>query len=115
MELTRNRVVAARAVGVIADAVQIGLFPLFWPGAASVADDVLDVVVAVIMFVLVGWHWAFIPAFLSELVPGFDLVPTWTAAAFLATRQAGGPPVGEAPAGRPSLEPKPPALPPKGA
>jgi hypothetical protein len=114
MELTRNRVVAARAIGVIADAVQIGLFPLFWPGAASVADDILDVVVAGIMFALVGWHWAFIPAFLSELVPGFDLVPTWTAAAFLATRQAGGTPVGEALSVRPSLEPKPPALPPKG-
>jgi hypothetical protein len=115
MELTRNRVVAARAVGVIADAVQIGLFPLFWPGAASVADDILDVVVAIVMFTLVGWHWAFIPAFLSELVPGFDLVPTWTAAAFLATRQAGGPSVVEATTAGPSPGPKPPALPPKGA
>jgi len=101
MELTRNRVVAARAVGVIADAVQIGLLPLFVGGALSTAEDILDVVVATLMFALVGWHWAFIPAFLSELVPGFDLVPTWTAAAFLATRQAGGP--------------KPPALPPTGA
>ncbi|MFI5183193.1 MAG: hypothetical protein ACHQNV_02255 [Vicinamibacteria bacterium] len=115
MVLTRNRIVAARAVGVIADAVQLGLFPLFWPGALSTAEDILDVVVAVVMFALVGWHWAFIPAFLSELVPGFDLVPTWTAAAFLATRQAAEPSVGAAGAGRPLLEPKPPALPPKGA
>jgi len=100
---------------VIADAVQIGLFPLFWPGALSTINDVVDVVVAAVMIALVGWHWAFIPAFLSELVPGFDLVPTWTAAAFIATRQAPGASVGEAATGRPPVEPKPPALPPSGA
>src|SRR4029453_14403993 len=35
---------------------------------------------------LLGWHWAFLPAFLTELVPFVDLVPTWTIAVFLATR-----------------------------
>ena len=38
------------------------------------------------MLALVGWHWAFLPTFLAELIPFFDLVPTWTAAVFLATR-----------------------------
>jgi hypothetical protein len=39
----------------------------------------------------VGWHWAFLPTFLAELVPGLDLVPTWTAAAFFVTRGQGNP------------------------
>ena len=89
MELERRRVVAARAVAILADAVQLGLVPLFVEGALSWVNDVLDVVVAVILIALVGWHWSFVPAFLSELIPFFDLVPTWTAAVFLATRQQG--------------------------
>lgn len=86
MVLTRRRVIAARSIAVIADAVQLGLFPLFSEGALSVANDVLDVVVAATMVALVGWHWSFVPAFVAELVPVFDLVPTWTGAVLLATR-----------------------------
>ena len=86
MSPSRERVVAARVIAVIADAVQIGLMPLFVGGGLSVANDVLDVVVGVVMMALLGWHWAFLPAFVSELVPGFDLVPTWSAAVFFATR-----------------------------
>jgi hypothetical protein len=35
---------------------------------------------------LIGWHWALLPAFVGELIPGLDLVPTWTAAVLFATR-----------------------------
>ena len=43
---------------------------------------------------MIGWHWAFLPSFFVELVPGLDLVPTWTAAVFYATRRgAVAPPV----------------------
>ena len=69
-----------------ADVIQIGLAPLFFEGALSVFDVLLDVVMAVILTRLVGWHWAFLPAFLAELAPGLDLVPSWTLAVFLATR-----------------------------
>jgi len=87
--MDRRRVLAARTLAVVADAVQIGLLPLFIGGALSTVNDVVDVVVAVAMIALVGWHWAFLPAFLSEMVPVFDLVPTWTAAVFFATRAEG--------------------------
>jgi hypothetical protein len=99
MNLTRRRVLAARTIAVIADAVQLGLLPLFSEGVFSVANDVLDVAVAVTLVLLVGWHWAFIPAFASELIPMFDLVPTWTAAVLLATHSEAAP----------SIAPKPPA------
>lgn len=70
-----------------ADVIQIGLAPLFFEGGLSVFDALLDVAMAGILTRLVGWHWAFLPAFVAELVPGFDLVPSWTVAVLLATRQ----------------------------
>jgi len=33
-----------------------------------------------------GWHWAFLPAFVGELVPGFELFPTWTTAVLFVPR-----------------------------
>jgi hypothetical protein len=80
------RVRAARMLAMAADLVQIAVFPLFAPGAASPWDDALDVAVAAAMTWLVGWHWSFLPSFAAELVPGLDMVPTWTAAVFFATR-----------------------------
>ena len=62
-----------------ADALQIFVFPLFAEGALSPADDVLDIAVAAVLYLL-GWHWEFLPAFVAELVPGVDLVPFWTLA-----------------------------------
>ncbi len=95
-----GRVLAARALAITADAVQLGLIPLFVGGATSVINDALDVLVAIVMLALVGWHWAFLPAFLTELVPGLDLVPTWTLAVFVATRRpAQGQPRSNSPAG----------------
>jgi len=81
-----KRILAARILAVMADAVQIGILPLFAPGAASPVNDVLDIFVGIALILLVGWHWVFVPTFLAELVPGLDLVPTWTAAVFFATR-----------------------------
>lgn len=78
-------------VAIVVDAIQIGAFPFFAAGGVSPADTVLDAVAAVILVRLLGWHWAFLPSFFAELVPGFDLFPTWTAAVFFATRNLGSP------------------------
>lgn len=81
-----RRVRLARAVALGADFLQLIALPLFLPGALSPWDDVLDVVVALVLLRLIGWHWAFLPAFAGELIPGFELFPTWTAAVLFATR-----------------------------
>jgi hypothetical protein len=60
---------------------------LFIGGGLSVFDAVLDILMAGILTRLVGWHWAFLPAFIAELAPGLDLVPSWTLAVFIATRR----------------------------
>lgn len=94
-------------VALAADAVQIAVFPLFAAGAVSPADTALDVLVAAVLIRLLGWHWAFLPTLAAELLPGFDLFPTWTAAVFFVTRnqvKTGEPeilPPGPAPARRP--------------
>jgi hypothetical protein len=78
--LPGSRFRAAMSLAIIADALQIVVFPLFVEGALSPADDVLDLAVAAVLVRLLGWHWEFLPAFAAELVPGVDLVPFWTLA-----------------------------------
>ena len=75
-----SRLRAAMVLAIMADALQIVVFPLFAEGALSPADDVLDLAVAAVLVHLLGWHWEFLPTFFAELVPGVDLVPFWTLA-----------------------------------
>jgi len=67
-------------LAIIADALQIVVFPSFVEGALSPADDILDFGIAALLINLLGWHWEFLPSFLAKLVPGVDLVPFWTMA-----------------------------------
>lgn len=76
----RIRLRTAMALAIAADLVQIAVFPMFIEGAASPADDLLDLGVAGVLSSLLGWHWEFAPSFLAKLVPGVDFVPLWTLA-----------------------------------
>jgi hypothetical protein len=71
---------------VAADAIQIVAVPAFFGGAASPVNDGLDVAVGVALVLLVGWHVAFLPTFVAELVPLLDIFPTWTTAVLFVTR-----------------------------
>ncbi len=71
---------AALLLAIVADALQIAVFPLFVEGAESPAADILDLGVGAVLTYLLGWHWEFLPSFLAKLVPGVDLVPFWTMA-----------------------------------
>ncbi len=88
--ITPAQVKTARLIAAAADLLQIVLLPAFFPAAVSPAANVIDVVAAVMLLRLLGWHWAFLPTFAIELVPLVDLVPTWTAAVFLVTRDVAG-------------------------
>jgi hypothetical protein len=74
------RLRVAMILAIVADALQIVVLPLFVEGAASPADDVLDLVMAAVLTYLLGWHWEFLPSFFAKLVPGMDLAPLWTLA-----------------------------------
>jgi hypothetical protein len=101
--ISATRIRIARVIAVAADALQLGLFPMFGVGALSILNDGLDVAVGIVLVFLVGWHFAFLPSFVAELIPGLDLIPTWTVAVWLATRHGAdgralpGPPGGALP------------------
>jgi hypothetical protein len=92
----------ALLVAMAGDAVQIFALPLFAAGGLSPADTLLDVVMAVTLIRLLGWHWAFLPTLLAEMTPGLDLFPTWTASVLYVTLQS-------VPAGEPEILPPGPA------
>lgn len=78
----------AMLLAIVADILQLAVFPLFVGGALSPANDALDLAIAITLIRLLGWHWEFLPSFLIELVPGVDLVPFWTIAVASVWRKA---------------------------
>jgi len=86
IELPSNPRRTALVIAILADALQIVFFPVFVEGAFSPLDDLLDIAVAWALIRLLGWHWAFLPSLVAKVVPGVDLVPTWTIAVLVATR-----------------------------
>jgi hypothetical protein len=74
------RLRTAIVLAIIADVLQIVVFPLFVEGAASPVDDILDFGIGAALVYLLGWQWEFMPSFVAKLVPGVDLVPFWTMA-----------------------------------
>jgi hypothetical protein len=81
----QRRVLLARTLAVVVDLAQWALLP----AALTPLNNGIDVATGLLMIALVGWHWAFLPTFFAELVPFVDLVPTWTLAVMIATRDAG--------------------------
>ena len=75
--LTKKRMWAAVAIAMVADALQIGLVPL--PGV----DQGIDLVAALLIIGLLGFHPLLLPTFLIELIPVADLLPTWTGCVML--------------------------------
>ena len=94
--LARHAVTPARkklalAIAAVADLIQLGFFPVFAEGALSPPDDVLDVIVAILLFATLGFKARILIALAAELVPGVALFPSWTAV--VATLPVAAPPV----------------------
>jgi hypothetical protein len=95
--LTPRRVRLAFAIGIIADILQLPVnLSFFSIGLATIGGEIpleaidvgIDVVTAIVINRLLGFHWALLPTFALELVPGLDAAPTWTACvAFVAFRR----------------------------
>lgn len=67
-------------LAIVADVLEMIVFPLFVEGFDSPAGDLLDLCIGGVLTWLLGWHWEFAPSFVAKLVPGVDLVPLWTLA-----------------------------------
>ncbi len=70
----------AMVLAILADVLQLLVFPFFIDGGASPTDDLMDLGVGAVLTALVGWHWEFLPSFFAKVLPGVDLVPFWTLA-----------------------------------
>src|SRR6185503_17652006 len=82
----RKRIARWVAFGV--DGLQIVIFPLFFPG--SPWNNLLDLLTDAFMVAILGWHLAFLPTFVTEMIPFVDLFPTWTVAVLYVTRRRKG-------------------------
>jgi len=83
---SKSRRIIALCVAIGVDAVQLALFPLFGEGFVSPASDVVDSLVFIFFWRLIGWHIALLPSFIIKIIPVLDLAPTWTIAVLIATR-----------------------------
>ena len=72
--LTRQRIIAAFAVAVATDAIQM----LLGPFGITFADEVLDVIAMILAWRLLGFHMLLLPTFVLEILPVVDMLPTWT-------------------------------------
>jgi hypothetical protein len=87
LPLSRTRIRVAWALALAVDAIQIPadvVGPAGWLLGAG-----LDVVTMIVMWALLGFHWAFLPTFLTEWIPYLNMAPFWTLAVALATRGRG--------------------------
>jgi hypothetical protein len=86
--LSRGRVRAAIALAFAVDFLQLSFLPVLLPIEAAIwpIADIVDVVMAIVLTLLVGWHWAFLPSFIFEALPFAEFAPTWWIAVLIATR-----------------------------
>ncbi len=73
-------------VAIGADVLQWGLFPLFAWGGLAPWNVGLDLLVGFLLVRWMGFHVAFLPAFVTELVPLANFVPSWTLALWIVTK-----------------------------
>jgi hypothetical protein len=71
-------------VALLADFLQWVLFPVFLAGPGVNAG--VDLIVGFLLVRWMGWHLAFLPAFVTELIPIANFVPSWTLAMWIVTR-----------------------------
>jgi hypothetical protein len=85
-ELTKNRILIAYAVAILADLIEFPITAAEVTVVAAPAAEgmafVVDAIVFGIVTKLLGFHWLFLPSFLVEVVPGLDMLPTWVDCVF---------------------------------
>ncbi len=85
--VNRSRLRTAWVVAVFVDGLQLITSPSELTGPLAWVIDVgVDLVTMGVMMFLVGFHWAFLPSFVTKVLPIVDLAPTWTLALFIVTR-----------------------------
>lgn len=69
--LTKKRLGLALVLAVLSDA--IGAFVTPMPPFAWV----VDLITAIVLFIMLGWQWLLLPGILLEAIPGVGVLPFW--------------------------------------
>jgi hypothetical protein len=71
LRFSKRQILLAVLIAGLSDALCMSLVmapPLVWA---------IDVVTAILLFVVLGWQWLLLPGLIFEAVPGFAVVPFW--------------------------------------
>jgi hypothetical protein len=68
---SRRRLVLAFAVAALADG--LSFFLTFTPSV----QWVVDLVTAILLFMVLGWQWILLPGLIMEAIPGLYVLPFW--------------------------------------
>jgi len=68
---TKRRLILAFAIAGVSDL--ISAFMSFIPAVGWA----VDFVTAVLLFIVLGWHWLLLPGLIMEAIPGVGVVPFW--------------------------------------
>lgn len=82
-QLTPEKIKQAYIIAIVADMIQLPVFIAMLTGILTVPSEALDITLDIATMLLisraVGFHWALLPCFVLEALPGVGLIPTWTA------------------------------------
>jgi hypothetical protein len=70
--LSKTRLALAFLVAATSDVISFGtelVPPVQWA---------VDLMTALLLFMILGWQWALLPGFVAEAIPGFAAFPVWT-------------------------------------
>lgn len=68
---SRKRQALAFAVAAVSD------FFSFWTVLAPPMEWVIDLVTALLLFLILGRRWAILPGLVAEAIPGMGIFPVW--------------------------------------
>ena len=70
--LSRTRLALAFLVAMTSDVVS------YFTELVPPVQWAVDLVTALLLFMILGWQWALLPGFVAEAIPGMAALPVWT-------------------------------------
>jgi hypothetical protein len=68
---SKRRLAAAFVVAAASDVIS------YWTELVPPVQWAVDLVTALLLFVILGWRWAILPGLLAEAIPGVAAFPVW--------------------------------------
>jgi hypothetical protein len=70
-QFSKKQLALAFAIAACADAIGVFTAPLL------PISLLVDIVTAILLFMVLGWHWLLLPGLVMEAIPGVGILPLW--------------------------------------